>query len=112
MVAKPPRGNTPLAGCDFDVEPTLRALDTSLRAPMELHAANFKIPVSPYPLNLGVTISPPKFWGRPPENTVKQGASDTPPPKFRCEMAPPIFRGYGHTGSPLMQRSVGVVAGA
>ena len=39
---------------------------------------------SPYPLYLGGGISPPKFWGRPsPKNTVKQGASDTPPPKFR-----------------------------
>ena len=41
------------------------------------------LPVSPYPLNLGVTISPPKFTGWPPENTAKQSASDTPPPKFR-----------------------------
>ena len=29
-----------------------------------------------------MSISPPNFWGRPAENTVKQGASDTPPPKF------------------------------
>ena len=58
-----------------------------------------KNPVSPYPLNLGVTISPPKFRGRAPENTVKRGASDTPPPKFRGEMAPPKFRGMGLQGT-------------
>ena len=46
-----------------------------------------------HPLNLGV--------GRP-ENTVKQGVSDTPHPKFRGEMAPPKFRGYGLTGAPLV----------
>ena len=32
---------------------------------------------------------PPNLGGGPPENTVKQGVSDTPPPKFR---------GYGLTG--------------
>ena len=39
--------------------------------------------VSPYPLNLGGDNFTPKFRGWPPENTVKQGVSDTPPPKFR-----------------------------
>ena len=46
-----------------------------------------------------MTISPPEFRGWPPENTVKQGVSDTPPPKFRGEMAPPKFRVLGHTPS-------------
>ena len=42
-------------------------------------------PVSPYPLNLrGWQFLPPKFRGGGPlENTVKQGVSDTPPPKLR-----------------------------
>ena len=40
------------------------------------------VPVSPYPLNLGGEDSPPKFRGRPSKNTVKEGASDTPPPFF------------------------------
>ena len=40
-------------------------------------------PVSPYPLNLGGEDSPPKFRGRPSKNSLKQGALDPPPPKFR-----------------------------
>ena len=39
--------------------------------------------VSPYPLNLGGEMAPPKFGGGGGlKNTVKQGASDTPPLKF------------------------------
>ena len=53
-----------------------------------------------------MTISAPKFRGRPPENTVKQGVSDTPPPKFRGEIAPPKFRGYGLTGFVQTARGV------
>ena len=48
-------------------------------------------PVSPYPLNLGGDNFTPKFRGQTPENTVKQGASDPPPPKFRGWNGPPFF---------------------
>ena len=41
------------------------------------------LPCQPIPPKFGgVTISPPKFRGVAPENTVKHGVSDTPPPKF------------------------------
>ena len=58
----------------------------------------FSSPVSPYPLNLGVTISPPRFGGRPQENTTKKGVQTLHPQNLGGEMAPPKFRGYGLTG--------------
>ena len=42
------------------------------------HFPWFFHPVSPYPLKFRGWQFHPKFKGRPPENTVKQGVSDTP----------------------------------
>ena len=57
------------------------------------------MPCEPIPLNLGGDNFTPKFRGRPPENTVKQGVSAAPPPKFRGEIVTPkIYGGMGSQG--------------
>ena len=51
------------------------------------------------PLNFGGGISTPKFRGRPSQNNVKLGISDTPPPKFRGQICHPLdFGGKGLQG--------------
>ena len=57
------------------------------------------LPCKPIPLNLGGEDSPPKFRGRPSENTVKNGFRILLRPlKLGGESSPPKLRGYGLTG--------------
>ena len=43
---------------------------------------SWKPPVSPYPLNFGGAISPPKLWGRSVRNALFYNVFCWPPPKF------------------------------
>ena len=55
--------------------------------------------MNPYPLNLGGDISPLNFGGAPQKNAVKQGISDTPPPK--CWVGKRFNRSLVRTGRVL-----------
>ena len=59
----------------------------------------FSIPVSPYPLNLGGDMLPPKLRGRRVRHPLFYSVFEVRPLNLGGENVTPKFRGFGLTGS-------------